>query len=54
MNLSAFRAASIAAVAILAMVLVAWQFGLLSPGVRSFSQNAPSREITDNFDVYTH
>jgi len=31
MNLSAFRTASIAVVAIFATVLIAWQFGLLSP-----------------------
>jgi len=31
MNLSAFRTASLAAILILAAVLIAWQFGLLSP-----------------------
>jgi len=31
MNLSAFRTASLAAISILAAVLIAWQFGLLSP-----------------------
>ena len=34
MNLSAFRTATLAAVAILAAVLIAWQFGLLSPDGR--------------------
>jgi cytochrome oxidase Cu insertion factor (SCO1/SenC/PrrC family) len=31
MNLSAFRTATLAAISILAAVLIAWQFGLLSP-----------------------
>ena len=53
MNLSAFRAASIAAVAILAMVLVAWQFGLLSPNERG-SGVLGNAKIGGAFDLFDH
>ena len=53
MNLSAFRAASIAAVAILAMVLVAWQFGLLSPNERGSGVRG-NATIGGPFDLLDH
>ncbi len=53
MNLSAFRAASIAAVAILAMVLVAWQFGLLSPNQRGSGVRG-NAAIGGPFDLLDH
>jgi cytochrome oxidase Cu insertion factor (SCO1/SenC/PrrC family) len=53
MNLSAFRAASIAAVAILGMVLVAWQFGLLSPNERG-SGVGGNAKIGGPFDLLDH
>lgn len=42
MNLSAFRAASLAGIGILAAVLIAWQFGLLSPNNNRNSSNGIS------------
>ena len=53
MNLSAFRAASIAVATILAMVLVAWQFGLLSPNERGSGVRGNAK-IGGAFDLFDH
>ena len=53
MNLSAFRAASIAAVAILATVLVAWQFGFLSSNERGSGVRGDAK-IGGQFQLFDH
>ena len=53
MNLSAFRVASIAVVSILAMVLVAWQFGLLSPNKKGFGVSGNAK-IGGTFNLLDH
>ena len=53
MNLSAFRAASIAVVSIFAMVLVAWQFGFLSPNKKGFAVRGNAK-IGGTFNLIDH
>jgi protein SCO1/2 len=53
MNLSALRTASIAVATILAMVLVAWQFGFLSPNERGSGIRIDAK-IGGAFDLFDH
>lgn len=53
MNLSAFRIASIAVVAILATVLIAWQFGFLSPNGRR-TEAPGNAKIGGPFELLDH
>ena len=53
MNLSAFRVAATAAVAVIALVLIAWQFGFLSPNGRN-SGSMIAAKIGGTFDLIDH
>ena len=48
MNLSAFRIAAFAAIAILASILIVWQFGLLSPDGRKLNKIGGPFELIDH------
>ncbi len=53
MNLTAFRTASLAAIAILAAVLIAWQFGLFSPDGRRVGSSGIAK-IGGPFELIDH
>ena len=53
MNLSAFRVAATAAVVVIALVLIAWQFGFLSPNGRN-SGSMVSAKIGGSFELVDH
>ena len=53
MNLSAFRLAATAAVIIIALVLIAWQFGFLSPNGRN-SGPMVAAKIGGSFELIDH